>query len=226
MEWTKNWKKAELLWLIAATVIITALSVYWGDTLIGILSALTGVVCVILTAKGSILCYAWGLVNCVLYAYIGFQNQYYGEFMLNALYYVPMQFVGFYIWNKHMNKESNTVEARMMTNKSKLILLGISIVGILAWGTWLKQLGGQLPYIDAITNVLSIIAMIISIKRYAEQWLLWVVIDVVSVGMWVYAMVQGSDNLATLLMWSVYLANAIWGYVKWSKESKGVIVNE
>lgn len=215
-----HWKITEVMWLLSATIVITALSIYWGDTPLGIASALTGVVCVILTAKGNILCYAWGLVNCALYAYIGFQNHYYGEFMLNAFYYVPMQFVGFYIWKKHINEDSGTVKTRLMSNKNKLILLGISIVGVLGWGFWLEKLGGQLPYIDAITNVLSIIAMIISIKRYAEQWILWIVIDIVSVGMWIYAMTNGSDNIGTLLMWSVYLANAIWGYLKWKKDSK------
>lgn len=213
-----GWNKFEVIWLLSATAIITGLSIFWGDSLLGILSALTGVVCVILTAKGRVSCFVWGLVNCVLYAYIGFQNQYYGEFMLNAFYYVPMQFIGFYIWHKNLNKQSNEVKAKVMSVKSRLILFVLSVVGVLAWGYWLQKLGGQLPYIDAITNVLSIIAMIISIKRYAEQWILWVVIDVVSVGMWIFAMYQGSENLGTLLMWSVYLFNAIWGYWKWHKE--------
>lgn len=213
-----NWKKTEVLWLLSATAIITALSIYWGDSLVGILSALTGIVCVILTAKGKISCFGWGLINCALYAYIGFQNKYYGEFLLNAFYYIPMQFVGFYTWKKHM-KDTGEVKSRVMTLKSKLVLLLVSLISISCFGTILTILGGRLPYIDAVTNVLSIAAMILSIKRYAEQWILWIVIDVVSVGMWVYAMTQGSDNIATLLMWTVYLGNAIWGYIKWKREA-------
>lgn len=215
----RSWKVYEVAWLISATIIILILSLYWGDTPVGIISALTGVVCVILTAKGKISCYAWGLVNSALYAYIGFQNKYYGEFMLNLFYYVPMQFVGYMAWRKNMNKETETIKARMMTNRDKIIALIISIIGIAVWGMWLKHLGGELPFIDATTNVLSIMAMLLSIKRYAEQWILWIIINIISVGMWIHAMAIGSDNIATLIMWSVYLINSIWGYIKWRNDS-------
>lgn len=214
-----SWKKVELGWLFLATSVIVGLSLYWGDTTLGILSAATGVICVVLTAKGSLWCFAWGLVNCLLYSYIGYINNFYGEFMLNLFYYVPMQFVGVYMWRKNMNSETNIVSARRMSLRNKIILSIISICGIILWGFWLNELGGKLPYIDSTTNVLSIIAMIISIMRYAEQWLLWIFIDILSIGMWVFAVMDGSDNLATLLMWSVYLINAIWGYIKWSKDA-------
>ena len=54
--------------------------------------------------------------------------------------------------------------------------------------------------------------MIISIKMYAEQWILWIVVDVVTVIMWAIAFAQGNDSIATLLMWIVYLGNAVVMY--------------
>lgn len=96
-----GWKKWEVVWLILATIIITGLSIYWGDNLRGITAAVTGVICVILTGKGKMSCYIFGLVNTILYAVIAFGAKYYGEVMLNALYYVPMQFVGWFMWKKH-----------------------------------------------------------------------------------------------------------------------------
>lgn len=220
MKILSKWKKTELIWLVAASTIITALSMYWGDTFVGIMSALTGIICVILTAKGNIWCYAWGLINSILYAYIGYINGYYGEFLLNALYYVPMQIFGYYMWKKHMDTETDTVEFRKL-NKRDIVKVTVAIlVGIMIWGEGLRRIGGELPYIDGTTNVLSFVAMILSIKRYAEQWILWIIINIISVGMWAYAMTNGSDNIATLLMWSVYLGNSIWGYIKWAKGSK------
>ena len=94
--------------LIIATLIITGLSVYWGDTLIGMLSSITGVICVILTAKGTRSCYIFGLINTILYIYISYTQIFYGEVMLNGLYYLPMQVIGWFamylsvinvIWN-------------------------------------------------------------------------------------------------------------------------------
>ena len=203
------------IWLISAVTIILGLSIYWQDTPIGIFSAVTGVICVILTAKGKVSCFVWGIFNCIAYAYIGYINKYYGEFMLNAFYYLPMQFVGIYTWNKHMNKETSNVEAKQITTKEIIGYAVGSLTGILIYGYILQTLGGNLPYVDAFTNTLSIVAAIMSIRRLAEQWILWILIDIASVGMWVVAVQNGSDNIATLLMWSVYLANAIWGYIKW-----------
>ena len=56
----------------------------------GIISATTGVACVVCTGKGKLSAYIFGVVNCVLYAIISYQAKLYGETMLNALYYVPM----------------------------------------------------------------------------------------------------------------------------------------
>lgn len=107
-----GWKKWEVSWLVIACAIITGLSVYWQDTLIGIISSTTGVACVVCTGKGKLSAYLFGLVNSVLYAIISFNAHLYGETMLNAIYYVPMQFVGFYVWNKHMNSETKEVEKK------------------------------------------------------------------------------------------------------------------
>ena len=61
--------------------------------------------------------------------------------------------------------------------------------------------------------------MIVSIKMYAEQWILWIIVNVVSVIMWAIAFAQGNDSIATLLMWVVYLVNAVVMYRKWLKEN-------
>ena len=55
---------------------------------------------------------------------------------------------------------------------------------------------------------------------YMEQWILWIVVDVVTVAMWGIAFANGNDSIATLLMWIVYLGNAVIMYIKWAKEAK------
>ena len=102
----KSWKPGELLWLIFASAVILALSIYWQDNWIGITSALTGVWCVILTGKGKRSSFVIGLINVLCYAYIAFDAKFYGEVMLNLLYYVPMSFVGWFLWTKNMNDQT------------------------------------------------------------------------------------------------------------------------
>lgn len=179
----------------------------------------TGVACVVCTGKGKLSAYLFGLVNSVLYAIISFNVHLYGETMLNAIYYVPMQFVGFYVWNKHMNSETKEVEKRHMDMKGRLLLLIVMIAATYVYGLFLRSIGDAMPFVDSFTTVSSVIAMIISVKMFAEQWWIWVAIDVFSVYMWWCNFKTGGDNMATLLMWTVYLGNAIIMLVKWEKES-------
>lgn len=214
----KGWKLWELTWLILSSLIICALSIYWNDTPVGIISAVTGVACVVCTGKGKLSAYLFGLINIVLYAYISFQAKYYGEVMLNVLYYLPMQFYGVYVWAKNMNAETHEVMKRRMSKKAwLLVLLGVS-VSTAIYGFILDRLGGELPYVDALSTVVSVFAMIISIKMYVEQWLLWIIVDVVTVIMWAVAFIGGSESIATLIMWIVYLGNAFVMYIKWHRE--------
>lgn len=215
-----GWKKLEILWLFSASIIIAGLSIYWKDSIMGIISATTGVACVVLTGKGKLSAYLFGIINCVLYAIISYKAKLYGETMLNALYYVPMQFVGFYVWKKNMNSETHEVKKKHMSNKERLIYLMVMIILTVTYGLILKQLGDAMPFIDSFTTVTSVIAMIISVKMFSEQWWLWTFVDIFSVYMWWCNFRAGSDNIATLLMWAVYLGNAIIMCIKWEKEIK------
>ena len=222
--WIKNelsgWKKAEVLWLGVACSVIAGLSVYWGDSLMGIISSVTGVACVVCTGKGKLSAYLFGLVNSVLYAIISYRAALYGETMLNALYYVPMQFVGFWVWSKHMDQQTGEVVKRRMKPRG-FALMAVSIAAATAtYGYVLKALGDAMPFVDAFTTVSSVAAMIISVRMYAEQWWIWVAVDVFSVYMWWCDFRSGSDNMATLLMWVVYLGNAVIMLIRWEKEAR------
>lgn len=221
-----GWKRAELLWLFAACTIITALSIYWNDTLMGIISATTGVACVVCTGKGKLSAYLFGLVNCVLYAIISYKAQLYGETMLNAIYYVPMQFVGFYIWSKNMNSQTHEVKKLHMDNRSRVFYLLLIIAATLGYGLILKSLGDAMPFVDSFTTVSSVVAMLISVKMYSEQWWIWIAVDIFSVYMWLMNFMNGNDNMATLLMWIVYLGNAIIMCAKWENEIRRREKNE
>ena len=215
----QGWSRSELLWLITACGIITGLSLYWGDSLMGIISSVTGVACVVCTGKGKLSAYFFGLINCVLYAIISYEAKLYGETMLNAVYYIPMQFVGFFIWKKNINQETKEVTKKKMKLPGLLLTIAAMLAGTIFYGLILKGLGDAMPFVDAFTTVSSVVAMIVSIRMYAEQWLIWVAVNLFSVYMWWCDFMNGSNNLATLLMWAVYLVNAVVMLIKWEKEA-------
>ena len=86
----------------------------WYYTLISSIAAICGVVCVVLCAAGRKTQYYWGFANIVAYIIVAWTSKFYGEVMLNALYYLPTQFVGMYVWKKNYNKDKEKVEGRKM----------------------------------------------------------------------------------------------------------------
>ncbi len=215
-----GWKCWEIFWLAASCSIITGLSIYWNDSLMGIISSTAGVAYVVCTGKGKLLAYAFGLVNSILYAMIAYQAALYGETMLNAFYYVPMQFIGFHIWKKHINDETGEVEKKRMTWNQRWILTAVICIGTYLYGLLLLHMEDAMPFVDSFTTVSSVAAMVISVKMYAEQWWIWFVVDVLSIYMWWRDFSSGSDNMATLLMWVVYAATAVIMFINWEKEAE------
>ena len=215
-----NWKKWEVIWLLVATAVILSVSVYWKDSSVATFAALTGIWCVILTGKGKLSSFWFGSINTVLYAIIAWEAKYWGEVMLNLIYYVPMNFVGLYMWSKNMNKETEEVVKKRLSLKKSIMSYGLVIVGTLGYGLFLKVLNGTLPFVDSMSTVFSVFAQFLCVKRYMEQWVLWVIVDVVTVIMWIYAFVNGTGDMATVLMWSIYLINAIFMLIKWKKDTE------
>lgn len=219
-----GWKLWEIIWLAMATISIIGLSIYWHDTPMGIISSTCGVICVVCTGKGKLSAYIFGLVNSILYAIISYQATYYGETMLNALYYVPMQFVGFYVWAKNINPQTQEVIKRRMKCSQRLLLILSICTATVVYGYVLKYLGDSMPFVDSFTTVSSVFAMIISVKMFAEQWWIWVAVNVFSVYIWAIDFASGSDNIATLLMWIIYLGNSLIMLIKWEKEANKKVV--
>lgn len=179
-------------------------------TLLSSIAGITGVVCVVLVAKGKISNYYWGIANVVAYAAIAWQVPYWGEVMLNMLYYLPMQFVGIYFWKRKLNKAEGTVQSKVMT-LPQLALMTVSVAAVIyGYSLFLAYLGGEQPLLDSMSTVISVVAMILMVARYAEQWLLWIVVNIVSVIIWLIA-----GDMIMVAMWGIYLINAIYGWLQW-----------
>lgn len=206
-------------WLMILTVIIFTLVFSITDKensiiylLINSIAAISGIFCVVLCAKGKKSQYIWGLFNIIGYVIIAYINKYYGEVILNALYYLPSQFIGYYLWNKNINKKSNTVISKKMSLKQTILFLITCTIGIFILKMSLDYLGGNNTLLDSASTFISLFANVLMLARYREQWLLWIIIDIITVIMWLSV----SDYIM-VTMWIVYLFNAFYGYYNWSK---------
>lgn len=219
----RTWNLYEILWLAAFCAIAVIVTIATGDTPFGFTVFLSGVLCVILAAKGSIFNYAVGVYNTFGYAWLAWQNGLFGEVGLNLLFFAPMNIIGFLMWRNH--RKGDSVQMRRMTGRSVAVTAVVCVVSIAALGLGLSFLPGQnSPYIDATTNVLSVAATLLMARRYREQWLAYITLNVFTVIMWTLRAMAGSDQgVLMVVMWSAYLINSVYGLLVWSKGSKEVM---
>lgn len=179
------------------------------------IAAISGIFCVVLCAKGKRSQYFWGFFNILGYIVVAWIHKYYGEVMLNAIYYLPLQFIGYYLWSKNTKEEDDEVQGKKLNIKHSIILLIITGIGIFLYQYLLDHLGGTNPLLDSASTVISVVANLLMVLRYREQWLLWIVIDIITVIMWWHV-----KDYIMVTMWAVYLVNAFYGYYNWSEIAK------
>jgi nicotinamide mononucleotide transporter len=210
-----GWLVWEFIYAAAAAIAIGVIAMILGDTPLGIASAVAGTLYTMFAGKGKISCYIFGMFNTAAYGYIAFSQKIYGDMMLNWLIYFPMMFAGIILWN-HRRDEQHTIIKTLLSWKKRLYLLLLNIFAIAVYAVILHRLGAIQPAVDSCTTVLSVTAMILTLKRCIEQWLLWTAVNLLSVVMWcrVYFS-SGGESPATLLWWIIMLVSGIIFYVQW-----------
>jgi nicotinamide mononucleotide transporter len=219
-------------WFLIAGVIVSNVvySLMTGTLdVLGSLAGITGVLCVVLVAKGSIWNYLFGLVNVSLYAYISYKASLYGDAGLNAFYYLPMQFIGWWQWRKRgaavskaeADENGVQVKARRFNWRQRAVLAFSCTAAVVTMGFVLKDLGDPQPFKDSATTVLSIVAQALMALAFMEQWALWIITNVISVIMWSICVARGEAHAGVMvIMWVFYLLNSINGLRVWLKLSK------
>ncbi|AEW44457.1 nicotinamide mononucleotide transporter [Serratia symbiotica str. 'Cinara cedri'] len=164
-----------------------------------------GLLCIWYASKEKIINYLFGLINVTIFAIIFFQIQLYASFCLQ-LFFFGANIYGWYAWRRQTKNNQDAPCIRWLSLPKALILVALGICGIIVvtlkidrifyWFTYIiiaiiKELGisGQIPILqpdafpfwDSVITVLSILAMILMTRKYAENWLLWLVIDVISI---------------------------------------------
>lgn len=226
MERIKNWAKNEF-WvgynlfekLFLASMLLLQIIVYMivPDNIIGIISGISGVISVVLCAKGKISFYFIGFVQTISYLYLAWTNAFYGEVIENVFYLVTMVW-GIFIWKKNMQKNDDgteDVKAKKFNWWQWIVSVALTLVATFIMGYWLDSIGSNQAYLDAATNVMAIFAQLLMIWRFREQWLWWVVIDVICIVMWFNV-----GNWSMVAMYIAWTVNAVYGWYNWSKLNK------
>ena len=192
------------------------------DSWYGVVAGIAGCISVVLTAKGRWMMYPIGFIQNFTYTVLAFQNMFYGE-VIEQVFYIVTMIWGMVAWARNMHtNEDGTQDVN--TRKFGLAEWLFTIVGV-AIGTWLfgralVAMGAAQPYTDAATNVMALFAQILMVKRYREQWALWLLIDVFCIKMWWVA-----GNWSMVAMYVAWTANCIYGWYNWTKLNKMEVAN-
>jgi len=222
----RNWKGFELVWFGVFIFIGTFIAINTKDSLFNYFVLLTGILCVVLAAKGSIWTYFFGIINSFGYAYTAYHNGLFGEVGLNLIFYFPMNILGFFMWKKYMSND--VVIMKGLSFIKSAIVYSACIVSIIILGFLLSLIKGQnTPYIDASTNMIGIVATFLMVWRYKEQWVLYIILNLLTITMWFYRLLNGSsDGSIMVVMWVAFFVNSLYGFYNWSMNAKMAMISE
>lgn len=185
------------------------------DTPWSLISGLLGICSVVLSAQGNILTFVFGFGQVATYTYLCVREQFYAEIALNIYYFVTMIY-GVYVWKKRLQTDSSLqIQTRQLRGKSlPLLLLSVTALSVLVG--WFLQVytDDPQPYLDAFTTVPALVAQILMILAYREQWYIWMMVDVLALVMWLRA-----GNYCMAAQYFFWCANCIYGYVEWTRKT-------
>lgn len=181
---------------------------------IEILGAILGILYIFFSIRQSIFTWPTGLVTSALYIVVFFQSKFYADMGLQV-YYVAISIYGWYYWAKgNTQKKSENLPVKQVR---KLLWIKLAAVTVLIYFAilfiLLKYTDSPVPFMDSFTTALSIVATWMLARKYIEQWLIWVLVDLVSAGLYIY------KNLwPTVILFIVYTIMAFLGYIEWKKD--------
>lgn len=180
-------------------------------------AVITGLIYLFLSIKQNIWCWLFGIVSSAVYVVVFFGAKIYADMMVQ-LYYVIMGFYGWVHWlrvneTKEMKGELPVIR---LNSRLTLLLFLISLVLFFVMAWFLKTYtDSPVPWIDSFTTSLSFIATWMLARKIIEHWLIWVIVDAVSVGLYYYR-----GLYVSIILFVVYTVLAVYGYFEWKKEWK------
>jgi len=181
---------------------------------IEVIATITGLIYLVYSVKGNILLWLFGLITSLLYVYVFFQSKIYADMGIN-IYYVVISVYGWIHWSKPgKNANELPVSKIRLPLGFALLLISIFLFVFIAY-ILRKYTDSDIALWDAFTTALSIVATWMLARKILEHWLIWIVVDSVSAGLYIY-----KGLYPTVFLFIVYTSLAILGYIEWHKTWK------
>lgn len=186
-----------------------------------IIAVVFGVVAIWLASKGEVVNFGIGLVNCVLYGILFGREGLYSGMILQGIYFA-INLYGLYSWRKPKEEVDKGLKVMWLTVKERVVIVAVIMVTGVLWGMGVKY-GAQLlpeniqepqyPMVDAILTTASIVAQILLTRKKIDNWVIWVLVDVVYIGLFLMVGMYWTAGL-----YVVYTGIAVNAVKMWNEE--------
>jgi len=195
-----------------------------GVSYVEFIGTVLGLISVFLAARANIFTWPTGIANAIFFLVIFYQIHLYSDMFLQ-MYFCGMGVYGWFTWKYKAEHRQSAI--RTLSNKQRLQLAGLIAAVVLIVGTLISQIHliipqvfekpASFPYIDTFIAVSSVIAVILLARRIFETWVLWILVDITSIGLY---SVKGVKLIA--LEFVIFLALAVLGIISWYRLWKKV----
>ncbi len=179
--------------------------------IINYFGSIAGVFCIFLCAHASWPNWIFAIINTTLYIVVLAYNSVYGTLFLELLYYFPTNFIGLIHWRKHPDDiDEDKCKVRILSIKMKVVMILFVVLGTIIIHFFLKMISNTTVWLDSAIVSIGVIATFYEIKRFADQYYLWLITDIIAVVQWIII----SDPIM-ITKKSIYLVMAIVGLLNW-----------
>ena len=210
--------KKEDIFFLGVIFLILSVSILSHDDILSILSASLGIVYTVLIGKGKAAAYFFGALGVLFGAILTYKIGLFGNSFLHFFYYFPMMIIGYLNWRKHLDSKNEVIKEKLDKKTFLLYILFSFILSFILYLTFIK-IGDKSPLLDSVITVFSLFGMFLTVKRYVEQWIIWIFVDFLLILMWFLVIKNGEHTIAVLISRVVYLILGIYFYKKWKNET-------
>ncbi|MBX2683230.1 nicotinamide riboside transporter PnuC [Campylobacter lari] len=204
--------------LFISIYIITFLTYTYDGSFLSLFSAINAVLYVFFAGAGKVVCFIFGILYSLSYAYIAYELKLYGDVMLN-LFYLPINIYGIYHWKNNQNKEKTRIIIRKLDN-IKRIYYGIFLIfASLIYAYILKNMNASFIYLNSFAIMGQLIAFYMQVKRYMESYFIVTLANIASLIIWFLLFEQNQENIAQLLNTFIFLIIGIYYFFVWKKQT-------
>lgn len=199
-------------------------------TILSAVGAIMGVISVVLSANGNILTFVFGLVDVLIYSYTLLDQNVPMTLGLHLLYFLPMEFIGFYQWRRRGATSKKAVQARRLPARGWLnvVALFVAVYGVILLIAWLiARYQGNIVWakmaFDSAVTTANIVALVLMAMAYVDQWYLWTLVNITSIVLWIIVLGSGEGSSYTvvqLIKYSFYFLNGLNAIRIWLKLSE------